>query len=264
MATLMPFPNFRNKHGQDALITPRDYIAYVRARGRVPKTRPEALIIAYQRSVMQYVLENHPTKRVRGFFREMFLLGETDNRVAIVGDFGIGAPQAVIYLEEFIEWGVRRFISIGTAGSLQKHLRVGDVILCERAIRDEGSSHHYIPAARYAYPSKRLTEAVRDALRARKLKFACGTTWTIDTPYRETIAEARRYQKQGVLTVEMEAAALFAVAKYRKVNLAALFSISDSLVDALGGASWRPRFHSRRNLAGLERIFQIAVHALHD
>ena len=260
----MPFPNFRNKHGQDSLVTPRGYLAYARSRGRVPKTRPEALIIAYHRSLMRYVLEKHQTRRVKGFFGEMFLLKETGNRVAIIGNFGIGAPQAVIHLEEFIEWGVRRFVSVGTAGSLQRELRVGDLVLCVRAIRDEGSSHHYLPPSRYAHPSKALTDRLRYALRARRLKFATGTTWTIDTPYRETFAEARRYSEQGVLTVEMEAAALFAVGKYRGVEVAALLSISDSLAEALGEDPWKPQFHLRRNLAGLEKVFQVAVSALDE
>lgn len=260
----MPFPNFRSKHRQDSLVTPQGYLAYARSRGMVPKTRPEALIIAYHRSLMRYVLEKHQTRRVKGFFGQMFLLKETGNRIAIIGNFGIGAPHAVIHLEEFIEWGVRRFVSVGTAGSLQKHLRVGDLVLCERAIRDEGSSYHYLPPARYAHPSTRLTRRLRDALRARRLKFASGTTWTIDTPYRETFAEARRYQNQGVLTVEMEAAALFAVGKFRGVDVASLLSISDSLAEALGEDAWRPRFHLRRNLAGLERTFQVAVSALDE
>ena len=90
------------------------------------------------------------------------------------------------------------------------------------------------------------------------MKFASGTSWSIDSPYRETVSEARRYQHQGVLTVEMEAAALFAVAKYRKADVAALFSISDSLADF----TWKPAFHLRRNQAGLEKVFRVAVEAL--
>jgi uridine phosphorylase len=213
---------------------------------------------------MRYVLEEHQTRRVNGFFGEMFLLKETGNRVAIIGNFGIGAPQAVIHLEEFIEWGVRRFVSVGTAGSLQRQLRVGDLVLSDRAIRDEGSSHHYLPPSRYAHSTKVLTSRLRDALRARRLKFATGTTWTIDTPYRETFAEARRYSEQGVLTVEMEAAALIAVGKYREIEVAALLSISDSLAEALGEDPWKPQFHLRRNLAGLEKVFQVAVSALDE
>lgn len=255
----MPYPTFRNKHARQALIAPRDYLAYARSRGMVPKGRPpRGLIIAYHRTLMQYVLRHHRTRRVRGFFGEMYLLGETGNRIAIIGNFGIGAPQAVIHLEEFIEWGVQRFVSVGTAGGLQKGLRTGDLVLCERAIRDEGCSHHYLRPSKYAYPSKGLTEQVRSSLESLGVPFVQGTSWTIDTPYRETLAEVRRYQREGVQTVEMEAAALFAVAQHRTAQVAALFSISDSLADL----RWEPMFHLRRNRSGLEKIFQVAVHAL--
>src|SRR5262245_42019205 len=98
----MSYPNFRNKHERDALFHPRDYLAYARSRRLVPAARPRALILAYHRSLMQYVLQNHRTRRVKGFFGEMFLLTETKNKVGIIGHFGVGAPQAVIHLEEFI------------------------------------------------------------------------------------------------------------------------------------------------------------------
>jgi len=255
----MAFPNFRNKHTHEALVTPRAYLAYARSRGTVPKgCPPEGLIIAYHKNLIQYVCKHHRTRRVRGFFGEMFLLHETGKRVAIIGDFGIGAPGAVIHLEEFIEWGVPKFVSVGTAGGLQKSLKVGDLVLCERAIRDEGCSHHYLRPSKYAYPSPVLTDRVRTALQSRRLKFRSGTSWSIDTPYRETISEARGYRREGVLTVEMEAAALFAVGEYRKVQVAALFSVSDLLTEL----PWNPKFHLRRNQAGLEKIYRVAVDAL--
>ena len=90
------------------------------------------------------------------------------------------------------------------------------------------------------------------------MRFTSGTSWSIDTPYRETVSEARRYRHQGVLTVEMEAAALFAVGKHRKAEVASLFSVSDSLTDL----PWKPQFHLRRNQAGLEKIYRVAVEAL--
>lgn len=257
----MPFPNSRNKHAHEALVTPRAYLAYARSRGTVPPGRPPSgLIIAYHRSLMRYVLQQHRVKRVKGFFGEMYLLRETDNRVAMIGNFGIGAPAAVIHLEEFIEWGVERFVSVGTAGGLQSTQRIGDLVLCTRAIRDEGCSHHYIRPSKFVYPSPTLTECVRAALRSSRIKFSEGTSWTIDTPYRETVSEVRRYRREGVLTVEMEAAALFAVAKHRNRDLAALFSVSDSLAEL----PWKPKFHLRRNQAGLEKIYKAAVAVLSD
>lgn len=255
----MAYPNHRNKHEHEALVSPRAHLAYARSQGTVPKgDPPAALIISYHRSLLRYVLAHHRTRRVRGFFGEMFLLHETGNRVAIIGNFGIGAPGAVIHLEEFIEWGVPRFVSVGTAGGLQQDLRIGDLVLCERAIRDEGCSHHYLRSSKYAYPSSVLTKRLQHALESRRLNFVRGTSWSIDTPYRETVSEVRRYRRDGVLAVEMEAAALFAVGKYRKVQVAALFSISDSLAEL----KWEPKFHLRRNEAGLEKIYRVAVDVL--
>ncbi|MEK7316195.1 MAG: nucleoside phosphorylase [Candidatus Eisenbacteria bacterium] len=257
----MAYPNHRDKHAHEALVSPRAYLAYAKSQGTVPKGDPPAgLIISYHRSLLRYVLAHHRTRRVKGFFGEMFLLHDTGNRIAIIGNFGIGAPGAVIHLEEFIEWGVPRFVSVGTAGGLQKDLRIGDLVLCERAIRDEGCSHHYLRSSKFAYPSVLLTKRLQHALESRRLKFVRGTSWTIDTPYRETVAEVKRYRRDGVLAVEMEAAALFAVGQYRKAQVAALFSISDSLAEL----KWEPKFHLRRNEAGLEKIYRVAVDVLSE
>lgn len=59
-------------------------------------------------------------------------------------------------LELLIAWGVKQFITLGIAGGLQKNLLIGDIIVCEKAIRDEGTSHHYLPYDKYAYPSKNM------------------------------------------------------------------------------------------------------------
>ena len=75
---------------------------------------------------------------------------------------------------------------------------------------------------------------------------------------RETVAEARHYQAEGVATVEMEASALFAVAAFRGVEMGAMFTVSDSLASL----KWKPEFHSELTQKGLETIYRAAVHAL--
>jgi uridine phosphorylase len=172
-----------------------------------------------------------------------------------MGGFGIGSPVAVIAMEELIAYGVKEFISIGTAGSLQQDVNIGDIVLCERAIRDEGSSHHYLPLGKYSYPDESFTRKFGSSLKANAVNFRLGTSWTIDSPYRETVAEAKHYQAEGVITVEMEASALFAVAAYRKIPIASAFTISDSLADL----KWRPEFHSEQTQSGLEKLYQSAI-----
>ena len=255
----MGFPNFKNKYTKDSIFTPSEFMAYQKKRGKYPKFKaPEGVIFCYQRSLMEFILENHKTTKVEGFYGEIYLLDETNGKVAIIGNFGIGSPIAATLLEELIAFGVKKFISIGTAGTLQKDIKIGSLMICEKAIRDEGTSYHYLKPSKYAYASKEMTNKIKKSFNKLKQKYFVGTSWTIDAPYRETIAEARQYQKEGVATVEMEASALFAVAQYRNVELGAIFTISDSLAEL----EWKPKFHLKKTKKGLEILYKVAVDAL--
>jgi uridine phosphorylase len=255
----MSYPNFDGKHDQQSMIEPRRYLEYMKQRGLLPtKPPPEAVILCFQRRLLTYVQTHHVLEPCDGFLTDLGYLVETGRRVAIMGNFGIGAPAASVALEELIAFGVRRFITIGTAGTIQPSIGIGDLVVCDKAIRDEGTSHHYLGPGKYALPSPELTAKLGAALTERGERFHVGTSWTVDAPYRETVAEARRYQEEGVATVEMEAAALFAVGRHRGVEIAAVFSISDSLA----GLEWHPEFHSDKTTRGLETIVQAAMSAL--
>ena len=257
----MPFPNYDNKHDEAAVINPDRYLEYVRERGRYPDhpAPTGGAILCYQAKLLDHVLANHETTPAgKHWASGMHLLNETGNQVGVMGRFGIGAPVAAAVLDELIAWGVTRFVSVGTAGSLQPDICIGDLVVCESAIRDEGTSHHYLPPGCDARPSPVLTNALAASLDELGLSYTRAAAWTTDAPYRETIAEVRRYQAEGVACVEMEAAALFAVGAHRNVDVAALFTISDSLADL----TWRPEFHSDRTRTGLENLYRVALQAL--
>lgn len=255
----MGFPNFKNKHAKDAMFSPQEFLNYNRKIKWLPKINPpKGAIMCYSKSFIELIKKKHKTKKIEAFGAEFYILKETNNQIGVVGNFGIGSPAACVVLEEMISWGIKRFITIGTAGALQKNLKVGDLIVCEKAIRDEGTSHHYIKDSKYAYASKRMTEKIKDSLKRFKQKCTTGTSWTIDAPYRETVAEARHYQKEGVHTVEMEASALFAVAKYRNVDIGAVFTVSDSLAEL----EWNPQFHLRKIRKKLKILYRVALDVL--
>ncbi len=257
----MPFPNLKGKHSFEPVFGPDDFVAYMKKTKLYPTyPAPKGIILCYWKGPMQRVLRRHRAKKVRSFYGDMYLLGDTGNTVAVVGGFGIGAPAAAALLEELISCGTTRFVSVGTAGGLQRPLRNGDVVVCGRAIRDEGTSHHYLKPSKYAHASPAMVAHLARALERRGISYVRGTTWTIDAPYRETVQEARHYQREGVATVEMEAAALFAVATVRGAQLASVFTISDSLAEL----EWKPEFHTRHTAKGLETLFSAAVEALLD
>lgn len=255
----MGFPNFKNKHAEDAMYSPQEFLDYNKKVKWVPKIKPpKGVIMCYSKSFIELIKKKYETKKFEAFGSEFYILKETNNQIGLVGNFGIGAPAACVVLEEMISWGIKRFITIGTAGTLQKNLKVGDIIVCEKAIRDEGTSHHYIKNSKYAYASKKMTEEIENSLKKFKQKYIIGTSWTIDAPYRETVAEARHYQNEGVHTVEMEASALFAIAKYRNVDIGAIFTVSDSLAEL----EWNPQFHRRKIRKKLKMIYKVALDVL--
>ncbi len=254
------YPNFAGKHAGQALFTAADFLAYLRQAGAVDdEAAPGGAVLCYQRSLYDHVLRAEGLEPPRR--RDLPLplpLPSTGGKVGLLGQFGIGAPAAAAVLEQLAALGTSAVVSVGTAGSLQRDLQPGDLVLCEAAVRDEGVSHHYLPPGRLATAPAEMTAALGAALRESGLAFRPGVSWTIDAPYRETVEEARHYQAEGVLCVEMEAAALFAVAEARGLRLASAFVFSDSLADQV----WSPRFHDPAVRAGLIGLYLAAVAAL--
>ncbi|MBU2639110.1 MAG: nucleoside phosphorylase [Nanoarchaeota archaeon] len=163
---------------------------------------------------------------------------------------GIGAPNAAAVFEELIALGGKEFLNIGTSGGLHHE----GIFLCEKALRDEGTSYHYLPDGKFIYPDKDLTEKFRKSIEKNRLEYFKGITWTIDAPYRETKAEVEEYAKGGITNVEMEASALFAVAKYRSIKIASAFIVSDLL-----GKEWTPKFHRFNIIKAQNKVIDAAV-----
>src|SRR5687767_13062603 len=181
------YPQLASKHSSDPIITPEQNLAYRRAAGLLPDAPvPHGVILCYQHSVLDHVLgqEGSADGDIVESHRGLLLLPSTGHRVGVMGGFGYGAPAATLLLEELIALGVSDFISLGTAGGLQASGRIGDLVVCDRAVRDEGVSHHYLPNELYANGSEALTARLTAELRRRGEPFTIGSSWTIDTPYR--------------------------------------------------------------------------------
>ncbi len=169
----------------------------------------------------------------------------------------IGAPAAAVNLEEALVLGLRRAVSFGACGSLRKDVPIGTVVLPTRAYSDEGTSRHYGGRV-WSRPHARLLAALRTACTKRGVPFVEGGTWTTDAPYRESRAKARSLARRGVVCVEMEAAALFQVARVRDAEVASAFVVSDEL----DGPGWNPGFRDPRFLAAKARVAPAIVDAL--
>jgi uridine phosphorylase len=256
----MPVPLDPAKYRSKPFFNPSDFIGYVRETGKLGGDPPPgAVILSYQRSLFEEICRAHRVTPAEGYFApQLRYLDDEGGRIAIAGNFGVGAPAAAVMLEELIAFGARRFISVGTAGSLRGDLKPGSLVLCDSAFRDEGTSYHYLPGGGPVYPSESLTSSLREALEAKGLAYRKGASWTTDAIYRETPSEVLLHSGKGALVVEMEASALFAVARFRSCLIAACFSVSDTLAEL----AWRPEFHAETTTDGLEALFGAALEAI--
>lgn len=162
-----------------------------------------------------------------------------DGRNVAVFFPGVGAPAAVSAMEEAIAMGSRDFIAVGGAGSLVPGHEMGDVLVVDSAVRDEGTSHHYLPPSQVVTADPYLTDVLVRAATEAGLKPRVGRTWTTDAIFRETPSRVSRRVAQGCLMVEMEAAAFFAVGQFRKVRVGQLLYAGDTLAgDVWDSRDW--------------------------
>lgn len=233
----MPFPNFPDKHKGKAILSGQDMIAYRRQIGRFPKmTAPEGVIICLETSLPKRMRWRIPYRKVGRFIGDMLIIRRSSDNVGVVVNLGVGASTVAALAEELIAWGTKKLILLTWAGVLQHDIQNGDVIVCDRAIRDEGTSYHYQAAEKYAHADAELTNNLSKHLNHKGISYLTGTTWTTSAPYRETVEEVQHYQSEGVLTVEMEAASLFTVAQVHKVQATGVFVTGDSLANL----KWEP------------------------
>lgn len=141
----------------------------------------------------------------------------------------LGAPSAVALLEEVIALGGRKFIACGGAGVLDGSIEVGRIIIPTTAVRDEGTSYHYLSPGREAAASIAGVKAIERVLNAHQIKYMLSKTWTTDAFYRSTPSKIELRRAEGCTTVEMECSAFFAAAEFREVLFAQLLYAGDDL-----------------------------------
>lgn len=228
----------------DGLVTPAEAVERMRERAgsSVEAWRLPPLMVATFQTVAYQRLAARAGVDAPASFDAPLSVGAMGEAPVVVARIGVGAPMAAIVLEEAIARGVRTVLVVGSAGSLRPELGVGESVIVTGAEREDGTSHHYLPVGTVVAPDPELTARLASAAARRGLAPRQGRAWTIDAPYRETAAAISRHREAGVLVVEMEAAAIFAVAQVRGIRAALLVAISDELA----GPRWRWGFGDAR------------------
>jgi uridine phosphorylase len=248
----MTYPILEFDPERKALIEPSKVIK--------PRDVPEHCVICFFNEVIEKVASEHSAKVAAEArwedgphaFHEIDFKGQ---RLAFFHP-GIGAPFAAGLLEDAIAFGCRKFIACGGAGVLNKDIAVGHLIVVSSAVRDEGTSYHYLPPGREVAADETGVKVLTKTLESRGVPYLVGKTWTTDAPYRETPAKIARRREEGCLTVEMESAGLMAVARFRGVTFGQVLYSGDDL----SGAEWDNRgWQSRKDVR--ENLFWISAEA---
>jgi len=221
---------------------------------------PGRCVLCFFGEVMKKLRRKGELKQIHRLTSEgdpnpVYTLGRGKNQLAVCRP-GMTAPYAGIVLEELIALGGRKFIACGGAGVLDPAITPGKLILPTAALRDEGTSYHYRKSGRFSRPHPDAVRAIRAACRHGNHEILEGKTWTTDAVFRETPEMIKRRRSEGCITVEMEAAAFFAVASFRKVTFGQILYAGDDV----SGNAWDPRGWSRR-FGVREELFWLAVDA---
>ena len=179
----------------------------------------------------------------------VWILGEDGPAPVAVAHPGIGAPFAAAALAELIAMGGRRFVACGGAGLLVPELALGHAVVVDSAVRDEGTSLHYLAPSRIVGADPQAVALLATALHHAGIAHTVGRTWSTDALHREIPSRTRRRRDEGCLTVEMETAALLAVSRFRSVAFAQVVLAGDSLAGDSGTtAAGPPRTTPEPNL----------------
>ena len=164
----------------------------------------------------------------------------------------VGCPACAGNLDLFNAMGITKVMFCGGGGVLDKNIEVGQILVVDGAVRDEGFSYHYIAPSRYIYTNPKKKKKIIQYLNNNSISYTRGLTWTTDAIFRETADKIARRKEEGAKIVEMEQAGCIAVSQFRGFEYGALIYGGDDVSqDEWSDRGWRSREGIRYDLVQL-------------
>lgn len=168
----------------------------------------------------------------------------------------VGAPACTVQYEEILAMGLEKLIMFGNCGVLDSKIDDLAIIIPTSAIRDEGTSYHYMKSSREVKVNKKYIKEFENILNDKNISYIKGKVWTIDAPYRETRDKVLKRKEEGCLCVDMECSSMHAVANFRGKDLFQFFYAADNL----DGVKWDQRsLGNNDKLSEKEKIIYLAL-----
>src|SRR3989304_5598150 len=212
-------PLFNHPLDAPTAFSPESVVEAVRAERRVsPEPIPLVCVLEFDGELTDWLVSIGAVKTSKSwacFHTTMFLL-EIDGFTCGIVPRTIGGAYAVLIAEQMAVSGARVVIGLASAGRVSSRMPMPGLVVITRAIRDEGTSNHYLPPAELVTAPPEVARLLESELQTLPLPVLLGTVWTTDAPYRETERQLADYANAGVMAVEMQAASLFAFSEARR------------------------------------------------
>ncbi|KAF0096957.1 MAG: purine or other phosphorylase family 1 [Rhodospirillaceae bacterium] len=214
-----PLPILRHKdHLAPSVFTSDAFLREARRQKGIPNGPvPDVCVLDPDGDIVRYLLAAGRARRLSAwacYHTDLYAFEHEGSRYGIVG-CAVGAAFAVLVAEELFASGCRFLVSMTSAGQVLSVRTPPYFIIIDRALRDGGTSYHYLPPAEYSAADGRLIRLAEEPLAGTNVAVQVGATWTTDAPFRETGEAIAAAEHDGILAVEMEAAALYAFAAAR-------------------------------------------------
>lgn len=208
------------------------------------------LIITFFKDAVNMLLEDGQIKEylVLSGENELVLYKFVDDDVLLMHGI-IGCPACAGFMDELTGIGITNVMFCGGGGVLDKNIKVGELLVVEGAIRDEGFSYHYVKPSRIIYSQEDVRNLICSYLKDNHIPYIQGLTWTTDAFYRETKDKILLRKEEGAKIVEMEQSGCIAVTQFRKIKYGAIIYAGDDVSqDVWDKRSWRDRKSIRYSL----------------
>ena len=206
------------RYDATSAFTPESLLREARRQKSLPTVAvPEICLLDPDGDIVRHLRARGHADRHPGwacYHTDLYVFHHEGHKYGLVG-CAVGAAFAVLIAEELFASGCQFLLSMTSAGQVLPLRAPPYFIVIDRALRDEGTSYHYMPPSDYSAADAQLVELAREALAAAGIPVQIGATWTTDAPFRETQEAIDAASQAGILAVEMEAAALYAFAKAR-------------------------------------------------
>jgi uridine phosphorylase len=234
------FPILEFDDDKNAFIKPSNIIKYI-------ESIPERVVLCFFNEAIDKILSKHDHKIISyfetaGIKYPLYELNYNGEKIALI-QAGVGSPLAAAQIEEITAMGCKKFIACGMCGVLKKELAVGHLIIPTSAIRDEGTSYHYVKPSREIIANERIIQIIENNLIENNIPYIKAKTWTTDAFYRETPAKIALRKEEGCVTVEMETSTYIAVSQYNNVEFGQILCSGDNLADF----EWDSRNYHKRD-----------------